>query len=223
MGMVGSYGSSNISSNSQNKLDEIGVFSDQPSVMSESTQIIHGLAKASIKIDDEFIQRILEIEVKIPTSNEGKPKRIKIKSPQTWLLSLRNDARYPGDEESVEEVNSGVALQSDEERAWFWMKGNNKFYDSANIGDSVVIIDREKLNAEEPERAYRHFTIQDITLDTETKVKAYHYAFTDNYEISWGQFQALAEKSNIKNLGKGLSNIRKLNEQQSNILFQLWP
>ncbi len=215
-------GSSNISSNSKNNLDEIGMFTDQPSVMSESTQIIHELAKESIEINEVFIRRILGVEVKTSPSNYSKPKNVKIQPPHTWLVSLRNDAKFPGDEESIEQVNNDVNLQSDEERAWFWMKPNNSFFDSANVGDSVVIIDRDESDAEEPERAYRHFTIQDITFDTEVNIKAYHYAFTDQYEISWKDFQELADKSNITRLGKGLSNIRKLTEKQSNILFQMW-
>lgn len=145
-----------------------------------------------------------------------------IVNPSTWLVSLRNDADYPGDEDKVENENKLIEIQEEEEPAWFWMKKGNSFFDKAKIGDSVVIIEREKKEAKIPERVYRHSVIKNITFDTTANTKAYHYAYIEDYDIEWSTFKILAEKSAISRLGSGLNTVRKLTEKKSNVLFELW-
>ncbi len=216
-------GSANISNNSRKNLDEIGIITDHPHLMSSFTQLIESLKRQSIKIDKEFIQRILKIEVN-PNNNSPKTvsKNIQLNKTRKWLISLRNDVEYPGNENVINEVNEQVEVSKDEEPGWFWIKKGNRFYNDAKIGDSVVIIDRDKSLSKKPQRAYRHTIIKEITSEKLLNSKVYHYAYTDKYMIKWSIFKNLAKKAGITNLGSGLNTIRELSEKQSNILFELW-
>ncbi len=216
-------GSANISKNSKNTLDEVGVISDHPTIMAGAIQLIDALAKQSTLIDNDFIERALKIEVKSGDSpTKAKTRNVKIGKPSSWLLSLRNDAEYPGNEARVEEDSAQIEITDNEELAWFWMKKGSRFYEKAKAGDSVVIIERENLNATEPESAYRHFLIKSITLDSDIDVKAYHYAYTDEHKVKWSSFKKMAVKAGISRLGSGLNTVRELSDQESNVLFALW-
>ena len=141
-------GSANISKNSKERLDEIGVISDHPNILAGAIQLIDELASQSIEIDSEFIKTISQIDVKRSAPPPGtKPRKVGIGKPRTWLVSLRNDADYPGDENKVEKDNELIETTEDEEPAWFWMKKGSRFFDEAKTGDSVVIIEREKKRA----------------------------------------------------------------------------
>ncbi|MBU2719642.1 hypothetical protein HF563_09700, partial [Acidithiobacillus ferridurans] len=146
-------GSANISKNSINSLDEVGVISDHPAIMAGAIQIIDGLAANSTIIDAEFIDRASKIEVKSGgnTSSIEKSRKVKIVKPRSWLLSVWNDDKYPGNEGRVENDNRQIEITDKEDRGWFWMKKGSRFYDQAKTGDSVVIIERERRGDEEPE------------------------------------------------------------------------
>lgn len=216
-------GSANISKNSKNILDEVGVISDHPSIMAGAIQVIDDLIKQSREIDNSFIQKALKIKVIKDTSSlKKRAKKIKIEKPRSWLISLRNDAEYPGKEERVEEENTQIDIKENEESDWFWLKKGNRVYEEAKAGDSVVIIERERKNAKEPQFVYRHFVIKSITKDPDIAVKAYHYAYTEEHKKKWSNFKKMAEKAGISRLGSGLNTVRQLTERQSNILFELW-
>ncbi len=216
-------GSANISKNSKNTLDEVGIISDHPTIMAGAIQLIDALAKQSTVIDREFIERASKIEVKSGNfPSKAKTRKVKIGKPSSWLLSLRNDAEYPGNEARVEKDNAQIEITDNEEPAWFWMKKGSRFYEQAKAGDSVVIIERENLDAKEPESAYRHFVIKSITPDSDIDAKAYHYAYTEDYAVKWSTFKKMAVKAGITRLGSGLNTVRELSEKQSNVLFELW-
>ena len=54
----------NISKNSKNNLDEVGIISDHPAIMASAIQLIDDLAEQSTVIDKMFIERASKIEVK---------------------------------------------------------------------------------------------------------------------------------------------------------------
>ena len=217
-------GSANISKNSKNSLGEVGVISDHPAIMSGAIQFIDDLATQSTIIDKEFFERVSKIEVTKGggSSSKRRTRKIKIGKSISWLFSLRNDAEYPGNEDRVRADNSQIEIENDEEPAWFWTKKGNPFYGQAKTGDSVVIIERKKQKAKRPDSAYRHIAIRSITTDSDANAKAYHYAYTEDHKIKWSKFQKMAEKAGISRLGSGLYTVRKLSEQQSNVLFELW-
>lgn len=216
-------GSANISENSKYRLDEVGVISDHPAIMAGAIQIIDGLVNRSALIDGSFIARILKIRVnRSDTQSSSKPRRVRVGKFRSWLISLRNDADYPGDEGKVDEDNQLIEITENEEPAWFWIKKGNRFYEEAKIGDSVVIIEREKKENNKPERCYRHVVIKKITSDSVAGTKVYHYAYTEDFAIKWSRFEQIAEKANISRLGSGLNTVRELTEKQSNVLFELW-
>ena len=216
-------GSANISKNSKNSLDEVGVISDHPTIMAGAIQLIDDLATQSTIIDKKFIERASKIEVKSGgSSSKRKTRKVKIGKPRSWLLSLRNDAEYPGNEGRVDKDNSQIEITDNEEPAWFWMKKGSRFYDKAKIGDSVVIIEREQQKAKKPESAYKHVVIKSITTDSDIDAKAYHYAYTEDHLVKWSSFTKMAKKAGVSRLGSGLNTVRELSELQSNVLFELW-
>ena len=217
-------GSANISKNSTNSLDEVGIISDHPTIMAGAIQFIDGLAANSTIIDAEFIDRASKIEVRSGgnTSSIGKSRKVKIVKPRSWLLSVNNDAKYPGNEDRVENDNFQIEITDKEYRTWFWMKKGSRFYDQVKTGDSVVIIERERQRANRPESAYRHVVIKSIIPDSDIDVKAYHYAYTEDHIVKWSSFIKMAKKAGISRLGSGLNTVRELSEQQSNLLFELW-
>jgi hypothetical protein len=215
-------GSANISSNSKENLNEIGIISDHPTVMSGSIKIIDELKAQSLMVDADYIERILSITVERTISPNRQRRKIQLEKPRTWLVSIRNDAEYPGNEDVVEDHSREIDVSENEEAAWFWMRKGSKFFDEVKNGDSVVIIEREDTKAKCPEYVYRHFTIINITNDESSETKAYHYASFDKYRIDWLRFIDLAAMAGISRLGSGLNTVRELTEKQSNLLFELW-
>jgi len=215
-------GSANCSENSKNNLDEIGVFTDHPNAVSGAIQLIYGLIEKSTPIDNEYIKNILEIEVIRSGSLKKQRKGIKIHPTTTWIISLRNDGVFPGDESQVEADSQSIEFLENQEPAWFFMKKGN-FFDSARVGDSVVILDREYSKNKSPKNAYRQATILKITDDQKAKVKSYHYGYTADSSITWAAFKKLAKVAGINGLKSGRNTSRKLSEAQANTIFELWP
>lgn len=214
-------GSANISSNSVNGLVEIGLITDQPSAMSGASQVIENLISQSKKIDRQFLDKILKIEVKLSNKQNNKRPNIVINDPTTWLVSVWNNANFPGDENQVYVDNNAIEKEENEERSWFFMRAGSVFYEKAKIGDSVVIIERDTAKTTEPERVYRHVTIQKITNDNQRRVKSFHYSYDKNSAVSWSAFGEIAKYAGLKRLGKGLRTICQLTEKQSNLIFEL--
>jgi len=173
-------------------------------------------------VDADYIERILSITVERTISPNRQRRKIQLEKPRTWLVSIRNDAEYPGNEDVVEDDSREIDVSENEEAAWFWMRKGSKFFDEVKNGDSVVIIEREDTKAKCPEYVYRHFTIINITNDESSETKAYHYASFDKYRIDWLRFIDLAAMAGISRLGSGLNTVRELTEKQSNLLFELW-
>ncbi|PNH92563.1 phospholipase D-like domain-containing protein [Vibrio diazotrophicus] len=215
-------GSANISLSSQNSLNEIGVISDHPSILSGAVQLIEELKSKSIFVDKDFIERILNIKVERQGNNNKERKNVKLEKSRYWMISLRNDVDYPGDESAVENDNQKLDVSDGEQAAWFWLKKGTTFFDQVKVGDSVVIIERDETHALEPDFAFRHLTIKNITDDSSTGTRAYHYAHSNKYRIEWESFKHIANKAGISRLGSGLSTARELSEKQSNLLFELW-
>jgi len=216
-------GSANISKNSMEHLDEIGIISDHPNVLSGAIQLIDDLVSQSDEIDSNFIDMISKIDViRSPSPSIAKRRKVEIGALRTWLVSLRNDADYPGDEKKVEGDSALVEIAKGEEAAWFWMRKGTRFCTEAKIGDSVVIIERANKESKKPESAYRHVPIKHITEDKTANTKAYHYAYTKDHIVRWKRFKEFAENASISRLGSGLNTIRVLSEKQSNVLFEIW-
>ncbi|MFA0661429.1 phospholipase D-like domain-containing protein [Vibrio splendidus] len=215
-------GSANMSSNSKDNLTEVGLISDHPSILSGAVQLVEKLKSMSKLVDEDFIERILNIKVERQGNKNKKPKIVKLKKPRFWMISLRNDVDYPGDENVVEKDNQKIDVSHGEEAAWFWLKKGTIFFEQVKMGDSIVVIERNDTHALEPDCAFRHFTIKDITDDNGAGTKAYHYARSNKYRIEWENFKHIASNAGISRLGSGLSTARELSEKQSNLLFELW-
>jgi hypothetical protein len=212
-------GSANVTKNSK-KLLEIGVISDHPSILSGATQFVEKLVEISETIDIDFIERIKKIEVKKGRPRGNASKKITIDVPRTWLISVRNDAKYPGDVGQVARDSGRIETKSREEANWFYLTRDSRCYDQAKVGDSVVVIYRADSASTEPDFVCRHSTIQKVTLDH--GIKSYHYAWSKNDDITWREFADIAVRAGVSGLGKGLNTMRELSERKSSALFELW-
>lgn len=213
-------GSANISKNSQKALNELGLITDQPMVLSGVSQFIEEIKVLSVLIDECFIERVLSIPVKDKTSNNIKGEKINIGKHSSWIISTHN-ASYPGEIKKVEDDSKSIFVAENEERYWFYIKRshNKNFFDVAKIGDSVVIIERDH-SSDNPQYAYRHLKIKKITMDGE--LKSYHFIKPDIYKVTWDKFKNMAERSGVKRLGTGRNTFRQLSDNQSLVLFELW-
>lgn len=215
-------GSANCSENSKKHLDEIGLITDYPNVVSGAIQLINELIKKSKAIDSTYLERISKIKVTRNKSPKKTRRDIEIHTPSTWLISLRNDADFPGDESMVDSDNQSIEVQEHEKPAWFFMRTGN-FYNQAKVGDSVVILERDYLNSKYPKNVNRHATILKITDDEDAKVRSYHYGYSTDFSIKWSAFKKLARIVGVNRLGSGLNTTRKLTEAQASAIFELWP
>lgn len=214
-------GSANISSNSVNNLNEIGIITDHPKALSGAIDIINQLIEQSKKIDADYIEHISSLSVNNMYNKTTKPRVISKNIFTTWLISIRNDIIYGGDENEVEKHKKQIIANKNEEKSWFFLKSGSNFFENAKIGDSVILIERET-KYDKPQKVYRHVIIKDITSKSNKDIKEYYFSYTDNHLITWSSFKKLAEKVKITKLGSGLSTIRKISDIQSNTLFELW-
>ena len=103
-------GSANASHNSANFYVEAAVETDRPELVGQAAAFVSFLAESSTPIDSEFIARILKIPVN--KSSEVMPTDNSVKSPpinqKFWLISLHEDAEYPGNEDAVEAVKEKI-------------------------------------------------------------------------------------------------------------------
>ncbi len=214
-------GSANISKNSINNLDEVGVISDYPDFCSGAIKLVKELSTESIEIDDCFIERISKIEVKRANRPNKTKRDIGNEDSQRWLITLTNNSNYPGDIDMVEKDNDSVFSEEDN-GDWFWLRKRDKLFDLAKVGDVVVRIFKKAKDSQKPKYVCKHVVIKKITYDKEARVKAYHHVSNDEDNLTWGKFLKLAERTKVNNLRKGIQVERTLSEKQSNALFELW-
>lgn len=189
---------------------------------------------ASTSIGPAFINRISKLPVTKTSfgahGGRAKRKAPAIREPKTWLLSLRLDATYPGNEEQVsaiaseeqEKVNSTAG-----EVDWFWWSARRGFPVKARQGDIIIQCCRPqaKIQSSRSVRVYRHARLIRVYQERGQKARTFHCLFPPDWErraLTWSEFATLATRSGITRKLSYRSTIQ-LSEQQSNALFELWP
>lgn len=212
-------GSANISINSQKNLNEFGLISDIPSVVADSMSFIDLLSKKSILITENHIDHMMKIEVIKQPNNRGKKRKVNFKKSQSWLISIRDDAKYPNDYDEADDSNRLITDDSDN-RDWFWLRKSGKMFSNANAGDSVIVLYRKSIESTNAEHVYKPAIIREIT-EEENGVKIIHYIKTGK-PLSWEKFVALAKQEGIHGLGRGVGVERLLPREKSDSLFMHW-
>ncbi|MCP2090035.1 UNVERIFIED_ORG: hypothetical protein J2Y81_006122 [Paraburkholderia sediminicola] len=227
-------GSANASQRSNNYYVEASVISDRPELIGQAEQLIGSLAASGGVIDSEFIARIRQIPVLIPpdppSNRASSHTKVQTGAPKYWLISTREDARYPGDIEVVENTMEEVQERIGPDAgivSWFWWGGNAPFPSTARVGDIVIQCSRprNKMSSSRGVLVHRHGRIESIFQEPGQTVKTFHCVRPLDWEqtaVKWVDFARLAKRAGITRKLTYASNIR-LTEKQSGALFEIWP
>lgn len=227
-------GSANASLRSSHYYVEASVISDRPELIGQAEQLIGSLAASGDVIDSEFIARIRKIPVVIspdsPSIRAGSHPKVQMSEPKCWLISTREDARYPGAIDAVENAMDEVQKRIGPDAgivSWFWWGGNAPFPSTARVGDVVVQCSRprNKMSSSRGVLVYRHGRIESIFQEPGQTVKTFHCVRPHDWEqtaVKWVDFARLAKRAGIARKLTYASNIR-LTEKQSGALFEIWP
>ncbi len=227
-------GSANASRNSASVYFEAAVITDRPDVVGQTDTLIQSFADAATPIDKAFVERILKIPV-VRTPEAFKPKRpssLKHVGASTeqrfWLVSLHDEAAYPGNKEAVEKVSEQLQRKSNAGIVdWFWWRGNARFPSQAREGDVIVECLRPlaKIQTTRRVRVYRHGRIARIFQEPGVKAKTFHCIWPSDHNdrsVSWSEFQKLAKRAGVNRKLSYKSTV-ELTPKQSSALFEIWP
>lgn len=158
--------SANMSNLSINHLLEAGVETDSPGSISAATSLLDRLVSTSERIDALFLKRIQLIPVKRSVGvvrsalrDFDAPRR----PARTWLVGT-HFIEPPTDPGEIEQIRR--ATEKAQERVsnphsqteWFEMNGNSRFWDKADEGDGLFLIERTSPE-DGPNRVLGHTTI----------------------------------------------------------------
>jgi hypothetical protein len=223
-------GSANASQHSAFVYFEAAVLTDRPDAVGQTDKLIQSFADAATPVDDSFVRRILSIPV-VRTPKPIKRPRKRAAAPteqRFWLVSLRGDADYPGDEETVENVSEQLQRKSKAGVVdWFWWTGNARFPSLTREGDIVVECwrPRAKISTTRSVRVYRHGRIVQVLQEPGVKAKTFHCIWPSDHDdrsVSWSEFQRLAKRAGISRKLSYKSTV-ELTSRQSSALFEIWP
>lgn len=228
-------GSANASLRSARHYVEASVISDRPELIGQAEYLVSSLAASGDVIDSDFIARIRQIPVLIPNEPApdhagSHPRAIQTGATKYWLISTREDARYPGDVGVVEDALAHVQKRIGPDAgsvSWFWWGGSAPFPSTARVGDIVIQCSRPKnrMSSSRGVLVYRHGRIESIFQERGQTVKTFHCVRPRDWEqtaVKWTEFARLAKRAGINRKLTYASNIR-LNEKQSGALFEIWP
>lgn len=221
-------GSANLSVSSAESLVEVALVSNQPSIVGMAIFIIHELKEAADLIDEAFLERIKQIEVKarIGGSIARKPRLTESFQPRTWLVGVREtDKDFPDEEKAIKQ-GEAVAKQAldgpDNRPDELSFAGKSRIRTEARAGDYIIPVVWSGENSDTPSKVYRHTPI----LHKQEGVRR-TFLFVEqlsNHEdtaIGWDKFQVLAERIGVP--GRlGPNSARQLKDSQADELLRRW-
>jgi hypothetical protein len=221
-------GSANLSDSSATNLVEAAWVTDAPAAVGMATSLVQQLTSQAKKIDEEFLKRILKIEVKAhakPAGGTAKPKKVKIPKHASWILGVHELVKdFPDEQEAIESGTAtaeGKVTKASSDVSWIRWTGNSRFRSEAKEGDTVIQIwSRRKVK--KPSAVYRHAPIVHRQ-DEDSCTRFFVEDFTDceDTSITWSDFKKLATRVGLN--GKiGPASARPIAEAYSNALFALW-
>lgn len=216
---------------SQNSYIEAALITDRIDIAGQVERLIDDLAKPDKRITQGFLKRILALPVAERPFGGQKGRRTSapvVTGPRTWLVSLRGDADYPGDEEHVDEVSEEEQIKVGRkagEMDWFFAGPSG--YGKARVGDILIECWRpqNKILSTRSVRVYPPARLLRIYKERGVNSKTFHLLLppkADRAVMSWSKFQDLAKRAGIQRQITYRSNIA-LTEQQSAALQELWP
>jgi len=227
-------GSANASRPSEIVYLEAAVITDRPDITGQVERLISELAERSALINEPFLERILRLPVVkapfVPPRRGRRQLAPTLSSPCAWLVSLWEEASYPGDEAQIEAITKEEQKKVGRkagEVAWFFWSGRTGFPAKAKVGDIVVECwrPRAKINTTRSVRVFRHARLLRIFKEPGVKATTFHCLWPPDSArtaMSWTAFTWLATSAGIKRKLTYRSTVQ-LSEQESAALFELWP
>jgi len=199
---VAVIGSANISDSSMNRKIEVGLITNDPTVVSNIRALLVNFARKGKLVDDKFIARIKKIKV-IRRGGGGRGKRSREiehdPGDTTWIVSTNPVELTPVEEK---EANRGEKdaekkkIRATSRLEWFQDTTNDMFRRNAIAGDQVVQVHFD--NNWRSGRAYRQAP---LLHRKNAKLATYFYLEESrNYKkeaLPWNKFKALCKRIGI--------------------------
>jgi hypothetical protein len=220
-------GSANLSKASD-RLTEVALLTDQPSVVSASRLLIEQISENGEPVDADFLNRISTLPVQ-DRSHGTRGNRARIPTapmPRTWLLGLMPvaersaEARISnrGREEAQRSLSSKESTV-----APIRYRGNSRFRKEAKRGDLVIRIWTPQSNGR-PQAVYHHSPILQVTQDLDNDVTWFYveeYPDADETSLKWKHFLKIcAQLEHPRNVSQWAA--REIPGHISDAMHNLW-
>ena len=213
-------GSANLSASSENILIEAALLTTRSQIRSQVSALIHNIIKASIPIDEDFLDHIVSIPVSVRQWPIGyrKKKTIEEVGNKYWVV---NTIPIISHEDEVELVEEGEAearnLAEDTENEIYWIRwtGTSKFRQLAKPGDTVIEISRNKKRA--VVLSPRPILIRQ---DHSNWTRFYLEDQSDSEQRSWTQFEKELRKVGLQSIKRG--STRELKTREITLMESIW-
>lgn len=210
-------GSANLSSNSRSNLNELGVISNAPEAVVRIERFIQQLIDQSQPIGEEFISRILDLEVRPTSGRKGKRKSTPEMGKQFWLIGILD--LEPPDQDLIENL-SQESTHSDKEWDCFWLLPKHQKLDcyiEAREGDEVILIDRSK---SQKEHTCWHATICEV-IPLGSGDRIYRYCYDPRKNTGWKQVREICKEEGVSPIAP--ERFEKLDATQFESIMARWP
>lgn len=227
LGGAAVIGSANLSGASAGHLVEAAWVTDSPAAVGMAAALVEQLAGQAERIDEAFLKRIRGIKVKArphADGKAGKPKKVKIHKPRTWVVGVSELAKDPPEQDAID-AGAGEAAKNLTDTtsgvSWIRWTGNAGFRTHARQWDVVIQIWRPA-GAKRPTAVYRHTPI--LRRQDEANCTVFFVEdFTDCEEtsVTWTRFLKLAKQVGLP--GKvGPGTARVITDGYAEALTALW-
>lgn len=221
-------GSANLSKSSE-VMTEAALLTDLPSTVSDTRSWINAFASQAVKVDKDFIDRIIKIPVTKPEFGIPIPKQSFSNKPKkrVWLLGLKDLKRTTEKEEAVKDKGYAKAENevhdTDSDIESIKLTGNTRFRRLASK-DDIVIRFWSKDGADSPSKVYRHSPILRRTGGMESKFTWFFvedYTDVEETALPWKRFLGLCSKVELPHK-PGQWAQREITSHFSDRLHEAW-
>ncbi len=198
-------GSSNLSASSENNLTELSLLTDSGQIVAQIRAFIYGLRETSEKIDDDFLGRILKLNVSRQKRGSRRKAKTNKLGNKTWLISVKElaEGRFPKEQKFVEQAEEKactLVVDRDSTVSHIRWVGKSTFRSKARPGDRVVQISTS-LNGN------RKSVIAPCTIvwrqDKDNWTRFYYEEPEKCQRLTWAQFQKKAKAHGLSRISRG--------------------
>jgi hypothetical protein len=194
--------SGNMSSNSENRMVEAALISDQGSVVAGVASLIEQLVKQSSQLEEKQIAQLCKIKVTRQGGwNGARPKRRKTRIAElgnrTWVVGVREITPTPEEQRLIDRATSSLQQQlntADDDFGWIKWSSRERFARECQAGDLLIQI-WSPHGAKRPSAVIKPVPV--LLKPPPTKQGTMFY-FSEpsgrSSEMTWGRFQRLLKE-----------------------------